>query len=887
MAALHISNNATLPTTFNPIMPVDDSTLTKRYAFKIALIYLLIRGIPDLVLYAVTSLPVETFTTLTQNHGAWLRHIYPVIPVPLINVPLGFQQALALLPVLVIEALLVFVFSAWFLRRKPWAAHSTNRSRWVIFILATVIGSCAIRHQLLAFVQTLSTQELLTRQNDTNWIDDLPFLLMKAHWSLTVVLYAMTPLWAGLPTWLHFRFAKMPADAAADTDGIASANVTGMAIPLQRATVFVSFLLGCLILHIALVQITYMGLWPWLAELSRIHMPQDGLDEMGLALSLSQIVFAMLMCALAAYVYVRRLTIDTTSTVRLVVKPLLAGVVAYLLTCFLLLALTWFVIWLNPKLISSFSRQFSYVPQSGIVYIIALNIGALVLLCLMSARLRESSRRWSAALAVFVLCAAVPSYVGWTLVASNLGIAGGKPGVAATGELGDARWRNMEQWCTGVVETRHGTWLVGRYEDTGSASYVPNGVPDLSTLVTGDEEGNTQRGFSLFGSRPVLTTLARLQDDGTFKMVATLPDVACMVVSPASETLFLLTGIRPESSSSFKREQSAVFRSTDHGVTWEWLESGFMPEVQHLAWSVKPTFSSDQDIWAWGKEPPSEDAPQSSWQRREAIPSRHAVDGTELKPTALFYSMDQGKTSTVIYSPEPLIAPVAYLREIAGEPNADFSRRRDMDQERFVVQLSDEHAYAWVSEFMWYYVGEDSHRLVLTTRAELSRPGPDDEWQITHITRQPDVRIQHLTTSIDGRTYAILQDEEGEWLARLDTQNGEWIERQRTPSVLPGWLAEDRTSTRYFWSNGDYQVVSQWGRTVVSRLLIPFSEEPAEINTDAHFYTRDGGRNWHQLAIPGYLGVMGLSPRGSKVYWTKGNWYSNDEPLQWHYDLAK
>lgn len=868
-------------------MPVDDSTRTKRYALKIALIYLLIRCIPDLVLYAVNSLPAETFLSLVESHDAWLRHIYPVMPVHLLSVPFGFQQALALLPVLVIEVLLVFLFSAWFLRRKPWAAYSTTKRRWVILILATVIGSLAVRHQVLAYFQTFATDELLARQNDTDWLDDLPFLLMKAHWSLTVVLYATTPLWAGLPTWLHFRFAKKPADATADADGIASTSVAGMAIPLQRATVFVSFLLGCLMLHIVLVQATYMGLWPWAVEMSRIHIPLDMLNEMGLLLSLGQIVFAMVMCALAAYVYVCRLTINTAPTVQLVVRPLLAGVVAYLLTCFLFLALTWLVIGLNPGLIHSVSRQFSYAPESGIVFIIALNIGALALLCVMSGRLRASPRRWSGVLAVLILFAAVPSYVAWILASTNMGIAGGKPGVAVTGELGDARWRNMEQWCTGVVQTRHGTWLVGRYEDTGSASYVPNGVPDLSTLVTGGEAGNNQRGFRMFGSRPVLTTLARLQDDGTFKMMATLPEVACMVVSPASETLFLLTGLRPESSSSLEREQSAVLRSTDHGMSWEWLKSGFMPEVQQLAWSVKPTFSSDRDIWAWGKEPPGEDEPQSSWRRREATPSRRAAGGTELKPIALFYSADQGQTSTVIYSPEPLIAPVAYLREIAGEPDADFSRRRDMDQERFVVQVSDEHAYAWVSEFMWYHVGEDSHRLILTTRAELFRPGPDDEWQITHVTREPDVRIEHLSTSIDGRTYAILQDNEGEWLARLDTQNGEWIERQRTPSVLPGWLAEDRTSARYFWNNGDYQVVSQWGRTAVPRLLIPFSEEPAEINTDAHFYTRDGGRNWHQLAIPGYLGVMGLAPRGSKLYWNKGNWYSNDEPLQWHYDLAK
>ena len=94
-------------------------------------------------------------------------------------------------------------------------------------------------------------------------------------------------------------------------------------------------------------------------------------------------------------------------------------------------------------------------------------------------------------------------------------------------------------------------------------------------------------------------------------------------------------------------------------------------------------------------------------------------------------------------------------------------------------------------------------------------------------------------------------------------------------------------TSRYFWNNGDYQVVSLDGYNHVPRILLPFGRKRALISTDAHFYTRNGGRTWHQLAIPGYLGVMGLSPHGSKVYWSKGNWYRNNEPHQWEYDLAK
>lgn len=864
-------------------MPVNDTARPLRYALRVALIYLLIRGVPILLLYAINALPDDAYLFVTEHHGHWLTHLYPVLPVWLMGVPIEFQLALALFPILIIEVLLVFLLSAWFLRRRPGVARGSSTRRWALLALTILIWSFAIRHQVLAQVQSMATAELLAQQDELDWLDDLPYLLIKAHWQLTAVIYATALLWTWLPLWLHFRWAGGAAEVPGRPDpGDAAAN-SGNSL---RSTPFVSFLLGCLVLHFAWVQTVYLGLWPWAAERAGIRL--DVPDEGSLLLILSQILFAVLVSALAAGVYARRVIVDTAPTVQRDLRALLAGATAYLLTCFIFLALIWLIIWLSPGLVDSPLQQLSESPQSGMAIVILLNVGALLLICIVSGRLRDSPRRWSAGLAGLILLAGVPAYVGWTLVSSNNGTAGRQPGFAVTGELGDARWRNMEQWCTGVVDTSHGTWLVGRHE-TASASYVPDGVQDLAQLLAGDEDADDYRGFSPFGSRPLLTTLALLQDDGRFKIMATVPEVACLVVSPESETLFLFTGVRrPPASSPPGNAQTAVFRSTDHGTTWEWLESGFMPGVVDLAWSLEPTFASEQDIWAWGAEPPGEDEPRGVWGRPEPPPSRHVVDGIELRRTALFYSADQGQTSTAIYSPEPLVATLSHIRAMVDEPTATFSSSRYQDQERFIVQVDDRRAYAWVSERTWYHVGEVSHRFMLTTVAELSRPEPDAEWSVTRVTRKPGVAIGHLVTALDGRTHAILHDdEEGERLAQLDTRNGEWIERQETPSLLPAWLAEDATSARYFWSNGDYQVVSQWGYTVLPRLLMPFSRERAEIRTDAHFYTRDAGRRWSQLAIPDYLGVMGLSPRGSKLYWSRGNWYSNDEPLQWQYDLAR
>lgn len=663
-------------------------------------------------------------------------------------------------------------------------------------------------------------------------------------------------------------------------------SAAGADRPLQRATVFASFFLGCVALHFALVQTTYMGLWPWAVELSQTDLPPETRYASGLPLTVSQIIFSTLMCALAAYVYVRRFASGTVVVSRQwFFKPFLAGVATYLLTSFLVLVLIWFAIWWSPGIVDSVLRQINYDPALGIVFVVVLNIGALALLCFMSDRFSESPRRWSAVLGVLFLCVSGPAYVGWSIMGSNLGIAGGKPGFAVTGNLADVRLRNMEQWCTGVVESRDGTWLVGRSDGpTGSESYVPDGVPDLSTLVLDADDSMRRR--SPFGPRPVLTTLALLQEDGEFKVMATVPEVACLVVSPESGTLFLFTGVsRSYEATRFTPGQTAVFRSADNGVTWEWLVSGFMAEVQTLAWGVKPIFFSDRQVWSWGAEPPSEDDEQPLWGRRPApTPSRRAADGTEHWPTALFYSADQGRTSSVIYSPEPLVAPLSYLRETVGEPLATFPSR---NQQRFVVQVNDHRAYAWVSEISWYYFGEKSERLRLTTRVELSRKEPDGEWFVTRVVREPDIAVRHLSTSTKGQTYAIVNDNEGEWLVALDTQSGEWVGRQRTPSLLPAWLVPSDMTSRYFWNNGDYQVVSLDGYNHVPRILLPFGRKRALISTDAHFYTRNGGRTWHQLAIPGYLGVMGLSPHGSKVYWSKGNWYRNNEPHQWEYDLAK
>ena len=503
---------------------------------------------------------------------------------------------------------------------------------------------------------------------------------------------------------------------------------------------------------------------------------------------------------------------------------------------------------------------------------------------------KQYTQRWLwvwGAICAFLVFAGLLGYIAWRIVGSNQGTAGASPGLAVAGELADPRMRSMEQWCTGVIKTRSDVWLVGLNELRSSVDEPVSYVP-ADAIRLGEREGAVSRSGGLFSRSRYLTTLARLQDDGRFEVVATVPDIACLTVTPESEHLYLFTWLpRPSKQDdrpgSDTNRQDMVFRSLDQGRSWQWVEAGFMADVMQRGSSLRPVFVSDQEAWLWGSDP----------QRRPAAwPSGPATaapaDIPEQHPTALVYSPDAGLTSQRIHSPQALLASDEELQAMIGIREGDGFRRSSGDTERHVVQVDDTRAYAWVSESMWYWNAQDeSWPIMLTTRVELVRPDSHAPWQVAQVQREPGTFLAHVKTSADGRSHAVLSNDEGQWLVQLDPSTGAWIGHQPMPRLLPEWLASSRMGVRYFWSNGAHQVISLWGDIILPRALFPFLEEPAEINTDAHFHTRDGGRTWQQLAIPGYLGVMGLARHDSEMFWTKGDWYSNDEPYVWRYDLAE
>jgi hypothetical protein len=93
----------------------------------VALVYLIIRAVPDFLIYSAVIVPGTT-RAIARTLGPFLKFFYPSLPPFLFDVPFRFQIVLSLLPVLVIEVLLVFLFSAWFLRWRPADPASFSRT---------------------------------------------------------------------------------------------------------------------------------------------------------------------------------------------------------------------------------------------------------------------------------------------------------------------------------------------------------------------------------------------------------------------------------------------------------------------------------------------------------------------------------------------------------------------------------------------------------------------------------------------------------------------------------------------------------------------------------------------------------------------------------------
>lgn len=491
--------------------------------------------------------------------------------------------------------------------------------------------------------------------------------------------------------------------------------------------------------------------------------------------------------------------------------------------------------------------------------------------------LRPKRSRWPLASAVLLLLAAAAVYQG-ILLRAKLEIGGAEPQPAVTGRVQNLHQRAMQQYCTGLVRTPRNTWLVGRLEDAHDITPQPEGSVQLDTLVYGGkraaqappEDWGTP--WNAWHRKPEQTTyVSRLAEDGIFHEVARLNGTGCLLATPDGSTLYLLTDLeRPQASEAKPAlEQTAVLRSDDQGQSWQWLESGWLPQVNWQAWSMRPQFHGDREVWAWR---------DFEFGEEQAAP-------TQGSPSGLFYSPDLGRTVESVAASAPLLKTLDDLRGKApadadwGDINGRHGRIR-----AHVVQYGPDQAVLWISQTFMYGPRGGPHldtSISVSTRAELRRSA--GRWDMALPEHMEGFAVTELQANSAGRTIAVLQ-RDGQPLPQVAEWNSTgrtWVDHGPLPS--PFHPLASSSGLRDFRVGDKVLLANTMSSYQVPRWLSPVRD--SSISANAVFYSSDWGASWHKLAIDGYLGVLGFEPSTGRVHWAQGNWY-NSRDLQIHsYDL--
>ncbi|WEK11846.1 MAG: hypothetical protein P0Y51_14640 [Candidatus Pseudomonas colombiensis] len=479
-----------------------------------------------------------------------------------------------------------------------------------------------------------------------------------------------------------------------------------------------------------------------------------------------------------------------------------------------------------------------------------------------------------ATLTVALLGAAALWYL-WVIISAKLEWGGASPDQRTLGTVQATEQRAMAQYCTGVVVTPKATWLVARLDERSTAEPVAAGVQDLDALVRGQptpEEIEEEQGSGAFSAYFVrgekeLTSISRLDANGQFQTVAQLSEAACLVASPDGQQVFLLTGLKrpaPAKGSTDSLAQTVVLRSDDQGQSWNWLRQGLFPEVEQQAWSLQTYFHGTDDVWAWG--------------RPESLDDVIDQDQPRALSTGVSYSADRGASSAPIFTAESLLLTGAYARakrpeivqwqdeaEGHGEINTQIS------------QMDGQHAVIWVSQRFWGRnpdgVG-DNLAFNVTTRAPLSREagGP---WQVGAVQHEDGLYIGQLRDNGTGRLVGLIdQGNQGrDEVAELDAEQRTWKVLGALPNVFAPLSSDRPVRVSQFQVGRNSLLINTSSEHHPPRWL--YWGADASISADGVFYSRDWGHSWQQLAIGGYLGILGFQGAEDRVIWAKGNWYDS------------
>lgn len=470
----------------------------------------------------------------------------------------------------------------------------------------------------------------------------------------------------------------------------------------------------------------------------------------------------------------------------------------------------------------------------------------------------------------------------WMIASAKLEWGGGSPDRQQVGAVQDTRQRAMTQYCTGVVVTPQGTWLVGRLEGDAKQLEPSAEVVDLDAVIHGkpvegkDQEPESSGAFASFLSRSDKETsfISRLDAQGQFQLVAHVSDAACLVASPDGASVFLLTGLgRPEAATTDAISQTVVFRSDDQGKRWTWLTKGLFPKADQLAWNLKPYFHGQDEVWAWGT--PS------------GADNESGEDAPGAISTGVFYSADRGANSTPIFASESLLVPAEYFQ---GKRPDIVEWRTDAgaygEIQTHVIQLDAQRAFIWVSQRFWGRNpdGESGNLAFnVTTRAQLQRKA--GQWQVGGVQRDDGLFIDELVENGAGRVMGLIDqgDHGQDVVAELDTATLAWQPLSELPSVFAPLASDSRLRERNFQVGQNSLLINTSSEHRPPRWLYWWSD--ASISADGVFYSRDWGRSWQRLAVDGYLGILGFQGAQDRVIWAKGNWYDNNDAGVYSYGL--
>jgi len=427
----------------------------------------------------------------------------------------------------------------------------------------------------------------------------------------------------------------------------------------------------------------------------------------------------------------------------------------------------------------------------------------------------------------------------WVLYSAVSELAGSRPGQQVLGKAPFDAQRAMEKFCTGIIATLQGVWLVGYrdiYPDEMPDEILQGAIYLHALLPSGSEHA---RGVSL---------ISRLED-GVFRALAFISGHACLVSSPDGKDVFLLTGIDLPYDEERPHDQTAVFRTNDQGKTWQpLLKDGFMAKADSHAQTLKPYFYDNNEVWAWG-------------------------GGHE--PKKLFYSPNQGIHVEAIESSEELC--------IGELP--------DHTIKAHVVQLDAQQAKIWVSQKYWnasqlYWNGNQPN--TITREAQLTRK--EGRWELGEVRSTRGLFIHELKENGSGRIVAVLSRDDDfnkNELAELAADGHSWEKRSTPPNLFWPFPAKSSIETERFFVKENTVLATMSSEHTVPRWLYPWGKDPARISADAVLSSKNGGKTWTKLAIPGYIGVLGFDAQKKQVYWNKGNWYENNDPNIYSHDLSR